>query len=161
MTEQVADDGFFNDLKDVELGLKDGKYKCTIFKSDIVINKKSGAKAWVLTFKVQEGTQKGEQIQEWFNSYPEDADKQANALKWRARRLESLGVPESQWPSFKPSNVLGEDVYVTVKTNGQYTNVTNVELIKTDPLAAMQAGQAQASQPATQTVTQADVSSLM
>lgn len=124
MTEEAS---FFNDLADVELGVKDGKYPAYIRKSEIV-TKKDGSKAWVLTYQISDGKQKGEQVQEWHNSWPNDPEKNANAKKWRARRLESLGVPESQWTSFSPDQVVGTFVIIGVKTNNGYTNVSSVEL---------------------------------
>lgn len=118
---------FFNDLADVELGIKDGPYPAYIVKSEIV-TKKDETKAWVITYRVSDGAQKGEQVQEWFNTYPHDAEKNANAKKWRARRLESLGVPESQWPTFDPASVIGTFGIIKVKTSNGYTNISGFTL---------------------------------
>ncbi|HET7713680.1 MAG TPA: hypothetical protein VFK94_05290 [Patescibacteria group bacterium] len=145
MTEQTTtaptnDGGFFDDLADVELGVKDGKYPAYIVKSEIV-TKKDSTKAWVVTYRISDGAQKGENVQEWFNTYPHDADKNANARKWRARRLESLGVPESQWTSFNPADVIGTFVIIGVKTSNGYTNVSSVQVAnENDATLASQIG---------------------
>lgn len=117
---------FFNDLADVELGVKDGKYPAYIRKSEIV-TKKDGTKAWAITYRIADGAQKGEDVQEWHNSYT-DPDKQTNAKKWRARRLESLGVPKSQWTTFDPATVVGTPVIIGVKNSGSFTNVNSAVL---------------------------------
>ena len=124
MTEAA---GFFNDLDNVADGVEDGKKPAYITKSEI-ITKKDSTKAWVVTYRVAEGKDKGEEIQEWFNDYPGDADKQANAKKWRKRRIKSFGVPEHMVSQFTPDQAIGLYGIITVKTNGNFQNVTGFVL---------------------------------
>jgi hypothetical protein len=124
--QAVENDGFFNDLADVETGVKDGKYPAYVTKSEI-ITKKDASKAWVITYRIADGAQKGENVQEWFNTYPGDAEKNENAKKWRKRRImDSFGVPESMVPSFQPGQIVGEYVIIGVKNSGNFTNVSSV-----------------------------------
>lgn len=168
MTEQTNNDtGFFNDLADVELGIKDGPYPAYVRKSEIV-TKKDGTKAWVVTYSVANGPSKGEQIPEWFNTYPNDPEKNANARKWRARRLASLGVPESKWSTFSPDDVIGTPVIIKVKTNDSgFLNVQAVTLADENTWKPLGAGSTSDSTAAITSVStpsvprQEDVSNLL
>ena len=43
-------------------------------------------------------------------------------------RLKSLGVPETRMNTLQPEDLVGTDVVITVKKNGESTNITKVEI---------------------------------
>lgn len=67
----------------------------------------------------------GERVDEFKSANPGDTTQQKRFLK---QRLESLGIPESRMSSLTKEDVVGKAVFFTMKTNGQYHNVSKVEL---------------------------------
>lgn len=85
-----------------------------------------------LTYKIDGGDNNGALISEW-KSVPatkEEAATEAGkkALGWLKQRLASLGVPEGKMNDLEPADLIGTHCYVTVKQNGEYTNVTKVQV---------------------------------
>lgn len=127
LTDSTDEINLFADMEGVTAQAPDGKYRAVISDSKVITGKSgknANKKQWVLNYKVTEGPQKGEQFSEFFLLEGASAEQK----KWRARRLESLGVPETMYTQFRPSSVKDERVLITVKTNGQYQNVTSVSL---------------------------------
>ena len=129
LTDSTDEINHFADMEGVTASAPDGKYRAVVADSKVITGKSgknANKKQWVINYKVIEGPQKGEHFSEFF--LLEGASQEQK--KWRARRLESLEVPESRWTSFRPSEIKDERVLITVKTNGQYQNVTSVSLDK-------------------------------
>lgn len=55
------------------------------------------------------------------------ADEKKNAA-YLKRLLTNLGVPEERMNNVEPEDIVGAEVYITVRKNGEYTNVTSVKL---------------------------------
>lgn len=75
----------------------------------------------------------GRKITEW-KHIPQPADpsnptsKEAMAASFLKQRLGNLGVPESRMNDVEPDDLIGIECIVSVKKNGEYTNVTKVTL---------------------------------
>ena len=125
MTENA---GFLNDLglENVETAPADGKYAAYLYDCKFVEYKDtSKGKALVFTYRIADGKFKGEDIQEWksANAFDDNTKK-----KWLKARVLSLGVPESRIGAVNPQDLVGLAVWITIKKNGEYTNVNKVEL---------------------------------
>lgn len=126
--------GFFGDVDlasvdaDAALGLPDDTYEAEITKVESRVAKASGNTNLMITYGVTGGDCKGEEVTE-FLRIPESDDDSRDALKARARiknRLMDLNVPESRLNTVEPDDLVGTEVYVTTKRNGEYTNVRTV-----------------------------------
>jgi len=113
-------------LDEVVDGLAAGVYKGNVFNAKVQDLPGKG-KFLIFTYKVNDPDSRyhGESVDEWFSLDPNATNVKKRFLK---QRLESLDVPESRFSSFNPNDVIGTDVFFTVKINGQYTNVTKVAL---------------------------------
>jgi hypothetical protein len=92
-------------------------------------------KAIIITYRCDvdpSGQFTGESIDEFKSCNSTDSNVKKRFLK---QRLEELGVPESRQNSVTPSDLIGKPVYFTVKNDGQYINVTKVQL--RDPSVAV------------------------
>ena len=116
-------------LEDVEADINfipDGVYPAFVFESTVVVaknGKNAGKPFWAITYKIAEGTCKGRSQQEWFSLDPQNEQ----VKPWLKRRILSLGVPDSKVGSFKPDDVVGSSVAVTIKTKDGYQNVRDVK----------------------------------
>lgn len=104
-----------------------GKYTGFLFDARVVELKDAAkGKRLVLTYKVaDEGAHKGKTVDEWKSVNPFDDARTKGFLK---QRMKSLGVPEERLGSITPDDLIGTPVNFTVKKNGEYTNVTFVEV---------------------------------
>ena len=114
-------------LDEVPDGLPDGMYPGFLYDAKIVDLKNDKGRALVFTYKVDQPGSKlhGETIDEFKSINPGDDNTKKRFLK---QRLESLGVPSTRFNVFQPKDVVGTAVEFTVKTNGEYKNVSKVEL---------------------------------
>jgi hypothetical protein len=127
--------GFLSDLnlQDVSdpFDFPDGKYQGWLFDATIQPYKDAEkGNALILTYKIDDPNQpdhKGKTIQEWFSisNVPSNTAQKKGFLK---RRLESLGIPESRHNDVEVSDLIGLPVIFSKKRNGDYNNVTYVEL---------------------------------
>lgn len=147
-------------LEDVPDGFADGVYSGFVTDCKIVHYKDAAkGKAIVFTYRCDvDPVFAGETIDEWKSA---NAGDPASKKKWLKMRLDSLGIPESRMSAFAASDVIGKAVFFTVKKNGEYRNVTKVELRSPENQAA-----AQSYNPAVQVTTpavnvQQDVSALI
>lgn len=136
------------DLGSVEAdtnALPDGRWAGEVMASRYVHVKKDNSIAHVITYIVTEGERKGAQRQEWFKIgkdpvFEEGHDGDANFVvsltptmtdqqkPWYKKRFVDLGVPEEDVPSTKPEDLVGRQVTFGTKKNGEYINVSFVEL---------------------------------
>lgn len=133
MTENA---GFLNDLAldQVETDPADGVYRAFVYDVKTVNYKDTAkGKAVVFTYRIADGKFKGEDVQEWksANSFDDNTKK-----KWLKARILSLGVPESRLTNLDPQDLVGLEVMITLKKNGQYLNVNKVELVQSGNAAA-------------------------
>lgn len=114
-------------LEEVPDHLPDGTYPAYLTEAKVINLKDNKGQSLVFTYKVDlPGSQiNGETIDEFKSINPADDNQKKKFLKMR---LESLGVPSTRFAQFNPKDVVGLAVTITVKTKGQYTNVTNVTL---------------------------------
>lgn len=150
--------GFLNDLginwNDVptDNSPSDGTHRCFVTKSEIR-TKKDQTKSWVFTYRVADGeSEQGRTKDEWrplpnTNGGHFLTEKDETNARWLKQRLISLGVPEDRVGSVSPGDILGTEVYVTLKTTsnsqGTFQNVTNVKLASEVPTGAISAPQNQ------------------
>src|SRR5690606_34787283 len=93
----------------------------------------------VISFKITGPTNQGAIKQEWFllaegptkqedGTYgaPFKSTPSETRRSFHVRRLNDLGVPNSRFSEFEHNDIIGEEVYVTVKTNGDFQNVSAV-----------------------------------
>jgi hypothetical protein len=136
--------GLFDELDvasaaDDPFGVPDDMYEAVVEKVEVkVSNDKTyhddtPVKGLSITYKITEGDYAGEKVSE-YKYIPKPVDKNAptaderRSMSFLKQRLLSLGVPESRINSFEPDDVVGADVYVTTKKNGNYTNITDVKV---------------------------------
>lgn len=106
-------------------------YKADLFKAEVKDGK--NGKGLTLTYKISEGQHKGKTVSEW-KDIPSPADpdnlteEEEKARSYLKMRLKSLGIPEARMNDVEPEDLMGLAVIVTVKVNGEYSNVNKVEL---------------------------------
>lgn len=76
-------------------------------------------------YKLSEGQYDGFEVTEWKSANATDDDR---TKSWLKQRLLGLGVPADRLSSVDPSDLIGKEVYVTVKARNGYTNVNRVSL---------------------------------
>lgn len=128
--------GLFGDLdvasaEDNPWAVPANTYEADVFEVEVKKdrNEKPGL---MIVYKISSGDHKGKTVSEW-KVIPQPADPknptadEKKATSYLKQRLASLGVPESRMNSVDTNDLLGTPVVVTVKVNGEYTNVSKVE----------------------------------
>lgn len=85
------------------------------------------------TIQDEDSPMNGRKIMEWKHiPQPDDPSnptaKEATAMSFLKQRLSNLGIPETRMNDVEPDDLIGIECVVTVKKNGEYTNVTKVTL---------------------------------
>ena len=137
---ETATESIFGDLDvagaaDDPFSVPDDTYECFVTNAEVKPTKDGTKRGLNLTYRIASGDHEGKNISEWKNipivpkgQEPSAEDK--TSLSWLKQRLSSLGVPESRMNSLTdPGTLVGIHVYVTVKKNGDYTNVRNVTMV--------------------------------
>lgn len=133
--------------------LPDNKWAGEVYKSEYVVKKAKNEVAHVITYRVTEGDRAGAQRQEWFTfgvgpKYAEDGKTivgvetptmSAQAKPWYVKRWEDLGVPFNA--QSKPEQLIGKKVTFGTKKNGEFINISFVEL-REPPVAQVTEGTA-------------------
>lgn len=130
-TDSAIEPGFLSDLglDQVEADpnfLPNSKYAGYLYDIKVVKFKDTTkGKALVFVYKVSDGDHKGKTIDEFksANSFDEPSKK-----SWLKQRLLSLGVNEAEINNVDLASLKGKAVWFTTKQNGEYRNVTSVEL---------------------------------
>lgn len=126
--------GLFGDLdvssaEDDPWSVPSNTYEATVYEVEVKDTQAGDKTGLNIVYKISSGDHAGKTVREWKlipkgSVTPEDK-KAASFLKMR---LSSLGVPESRMNSIDVNDLQGLDVIINVKVNGDYTNVTKVEL---------------------------------
>lgn len=110
-----------------------GTYEATVSDVEVKDNKDKTLKGLWITYTITgEDVETGKKVTEW-KTIPNPADpknpsaEDKRAMSFLKMRLSSLGIPESRMNTVGPEDLIGTDVVITVKKNGEYTNVTKVE----------------------------------
>lgn len=122
----IFDDLGLDDIDPDPNAFPDGTYNAFLFEAKVVaLTDTSKGKRLVLTYKLADGPHKGKTIDEWksINAFDD-----ARSKAYLKARILSLGVPEDAIKSLDPANLVGLEVRITKKQNGQYANVNNVVL---------------------------------
>lgn len=135
--------GLFDELdvasaSDDPFNVPDGTYECVVEKAEVVTSKEKEyrpgvpKKGLMLTFKITDENENGKTITDYKAiPVPEDpknlTSDEKRDLSFLKMRMMNLGIPEARINSVEPDDLVGVDCYVTVKKNGDYTNVTKVE----------------------------------
>lgn len=126
--------------EDDPFSIPPGTYEATVSDVEVKDNKDKTLKGLWITYTVIGETENGKKVSEW-KTIPAPADpknpsaEDKRSMSFLKMRLSSLGIPESRMNSVQPEDLIGTDVAITVKKNGEYTNVTKVE-----PLVALSVG---------------------
>ncbi len=89
--------------------------------------KKNPHKLYVnFKYKISEGDYEGQEVGEWKSANASDDTRTKSFLK---QRLISLGVPADRLGVVEPADLIGKEVYVTVKNREGYANVNKVTLV--------------------------------
>jgi hypothetical protein len=132
--------GLFDDLdlesaSDNPFEIPDDKYGLTItkvdFKKDHVGKNNADAAPRdyvILEYTINEGehpTAIGQSTQEWFwrPKKGDDSQDAARAKSFLKKRLLSLGIPENRMNQIGPDDLIGIDVYGTMKLKGGFSNL--------------------------------------
>ena len=126
MTEGFLADLGLDEIDEDPNAFPDGTYNAYLTEAKVVNLKDSAkGKRLVLTYKIADGPHKGKTIDEWKSINAFDSARDKAFLK---SRILSLGIPESRISSLDVNDLVGTEVRITKKQNGQYRNVTNVVL---------------------------------
>ncbi len=88
---------------------------------------KDGKKTGVtFKYKISEGDYEGREVTEWKSANATDDVRTKSFLK---QRIISLGVPTDRLGVVDPGDLIGKEVYVTVKNRNGYANVDKVTLV--------------------------------
>ncbi len=115
-------------------------YECTVYTAEVKRDKNE-VLGLELIYKISSGEHEGKTVREW-KQIPEPADPknltpdEKKATSYLKMRLLSFGVPESRMNSMNINDILGLDVIVKVTLNGDYTNVSRVDLAGDAPAEA-------------------------
>lgn len=126
--------GLFGDLdvksaEDNPWFVPSNTYKADVFSVEVKDGK--NGKGLSIVYKISEGDHKGKTVSEWKNipsKAEADTEEGKKAASYLKMRLASLGVPEARMNDVEPDDLTGTAVIVTVKVNGEYSNVNKVEL---------------------------------
>lgn len=84
------------------------------------------------------GPSNGNSVSEWKriphneDAVPLNEGEKARALSFLKQRLMNLGIPEARMNDVTPDDLMGIRVVISVKKNGEYTNVAKVDLDQTE-----------------------------
>ena len=86
-----------------------------------------------INYKISSGDHEGKMVGEWkIIPTPDDPKNptpdEKKAMSYLKMRLASLGVPESRMNSVDVNDLLGTPVTIKVTVNGDFTNVSRVDL---------------------------------
>lgn len=136
-----------DDVQSDPNALPDGRWAGEVFKSELVNNKKNSTVAHVITYKVTEGKRKGAQRTDW-NTLGKDPvfaeghdgdfahlESMTNTMddtakRWYKKIFTDLGIPEAEVSNTSPEDLVGLPVTFGTKKNGEWINISFVELRK-------------------------------
>lgn len=166
MTESLMGSLGLDNISADPNALPDGKWAGEVVKSEYVHIKAKDSVAHVITYRVTQGERTGAERAEFWNigtgpkfdeannivgiTTPTMSDKQK---PWYKKRFVDLGIPEGAVASAHPRDLVGKEVIFGTKKNGEYINVSFVELRGNSLLQSQalngQAAVAQAAAPVT------------
>jgi hypothetical protein len=107
-------------------------YEADVYLVEVKTDKNEN-KGLSILYKISSGDHEGKTVSEW-KIIPQPADlnnltpEENKARSYLKMRLASLGVPEERMNDVNVNDLMGLPVTVKVTVNGEYTNVTRVEL---------------------------------
>lgn len=106
-------------------------YEADVYTVEVKTDK-NGNKGLAILYKISSGDHEGKTVSEWkIIPQPNGSDltpEEKKAASYLKMRLASLGVPEERMNDVNVNDLMGLPVTVKVTVNGDYTNVTRVEL---------------------------------
>lgn len=130
------------DLDDVSgdpFEIKDGTHKAVVSGFELK-ESNAGNKGISITYSLSDpdDPSHGLTVKEWkaLPSETMDTTTLKNTKNWLKQRLLSLGVPENRCNTVTAEDVMGVQVVVTTKKNGDFTNVNRVALDETPAFGA-------------------------
>ena len=117
-----------------------GTYPCVITKAEAKPTQAGDKVGLNIEYTIQNAENEamtGRKITEWkWIPQPDNpaapSAKEAQAASFLKQRLSNLGIPETRMNSVEEDDLLGIECVVSVKKNGEYTNVTKVSLLGED-----------------------------
>lgn len=114
-----------------------GTYEAVVAKVEVKPKKDDESKLMMrLDYKItdEESPMVGRQVSEWKTvPTPDDPNNltadEERAMSFLKSRLGDLGIPESEMNGVEAADLVGINVVITVKQNGEYTNVTKVTTV--------------------------------
>lgn len=139
--------GIFGDLdvasaSDNPWAVPANTYEANVYTAEVKRDKNE-ALGLEIIYKISSGEHEGKTVREW-KVIPEPADPknmtpdEKKAASYLKMRLISFGIPESRMNSMNINDVLGLEVIIKVSVNGEYTNVSRVDLAGDAPAADVQ-----------------------
>jgi hypothetical protein len=126
--------GLFGDLdvasaEDDPFSVPANTYEATVYEVEVKPTQDGSKTGLNIVYKIASGEHEGKSVREW-KQIPKGAitPEDKRAASFLKMRLASLGVPESRMNDIDVNDLQGLDVIINVKVNGEYTNVTRVEL---------------------------------
>lgn len=107
-------------------------YEATVYTAEVKRDKNE-ILGMEIIYKISNGEHEGKTVREW-KIIPEPQDPknmtpdEKKATSYLKMRLRSFGIPESRMNSMNINDILGLEVIVKVTVNGEYTNVSRVDL---------------------------------
>lgn len=88
---------------------------------------RDGSKVGVtFKYRISEGDYKDQEVTEWKSANPGDDIRTKSFLK---QRIVSLGVPADRIGVVDPGDLIGKEVYITVKNRNGFANINKVTLV--------------------------------
>lgn len=129
--------GLFGDLDVASADDNPWAVPANTYEADVYIvevkSDKNENKGLSILYKITSGDHVGKTVSEWkIIPQPDDpwnlTPEERKAMSYIKMRLASLGVPEERMNTVDVNDLMGLPVTVKVTVNGDYTNVTRVEL---------------------------------
>lgn len=122
--ESAADDPFAVD---------DGTYEAFVTEIKVGLTRDESKTGMTTTFRISEGENEGKLVSRWLlvptieDPKNPTAD-EARALSFLKSHLMSLGVPAEKVNEVDADDLVGTEVYITVRSANGYTNVRKIQL---------------------------------
>jgi len=116
---------------DDPFGVPVGIYEAFVYEVKTGPTKKGDKVGLSILYKVDGGEHDGKVVSEW-KQIPQIMDPknptadEARSLSFLKQRMLSLGVTEDQINTVSPDDLVGTKVVITLKQNGEYTNISKV-----------------------------------
>lgn len=128
MSESIFGDLDIASAEDNPFEIAPGTYQATISDVSVRPTKAGDKTGLIIEYTITDENETGKKVSEWKEIPAKGSKNEATAASFLKLRLSSLGIPENRMNSLQTDDLMNLDVVVSVKKNGEYTNVVKVAL---------------------------------